>query len=392
MPWPPLPWPRDWACRHVVTILEGEGLVNDATALVLLATALGVATGGARFSGVAAVGVFFGAVIGALVVGNLGRFQIAAAFRATENATWSTVGRIVENGVFLLMGLALPPVVWTVHVGAPSLSQTLLVALLITAVLIALRFAFMPLLLLSIRGRRGAMRRKLDRGGRLLDRFDAAMVDDDTLNGRLDRFRLRMERSANDLAAERDQSLGWRDGTVLAWAGMRGVVTVAAAQTVPTDSPESTALVLIAFFVAIVTLMLSGFTLAPLVTALKLRRDSDGEVQQLFAALHRELKEAGDRAVREAAAEMRNVSESVLEGLAASSESVVQHAEDFSHADFDDEDDQTAQILTLRRIELAAQRQALRRASSVAAYPSEVVGRMVRVLDGEDMQMRYNHE
>lgn len=241
---------------RIVTILEGEGLVNDATALVLLSTALAVATGTTRFSGPAAVGAFFGAVIGALVVGlvvgwvtvmlrakmhdpvldtaiamvvpfgayllaeelhssgvvavvvagmvvgNLGKFRIAPAFRATETATWSTCSRILENGVFLLMGLALPPVIWTVHTGELSLSRTVLVGLLVTVLLVATRFAFMPLLLLSIRGRYAGMKRKLARSCQLLDTLDRGRVDDQRFNARVERFRRTVQRSENDLTAE----------------------------------------------------------------------------------------------------------------------------------------------------------------------------------------------
>ena len=44
MPWPPPPWPAGSGCpRRITTILEGESLLNDATALVTLRTALAAA-------------------------------------------------------------------------------------------------------------------------------------------------------------------------------------------------------------------------------------------------------------------------------------------------------------------------------------------------------------
>ena len=70
-------------------------------------------------------------------------------------------------------------------------------------------------------------------------------VDDPRIRTRLDRFRGRVDRSQHDVTAERDGALGWRDGVVLGMAGMRGVVTIAAAQTLPGDHPLYEPLVLI---------------------------------------------------------------------------------------------------------------------------------------------------
>ena len=44
--------------------------------------------------------------------------------------------------------------------------------------------------------------------------------------------------------------MGPKEGTIVVWAGMRGVVTLAAAQTLPDDTPSRALLVLIAFVVA----------------------------------------------------------------------------------------------------------------------------------------------
>jgi len=58
--------------------------------------------------------------------------------------------------------------------------------------------------------------------------------------------------------------LGWREGTAVVWAGMRGAVTVAAAQTLPEDTPQRSVLVLIAFAVAAMSLLVQGGTIGPL--------------------------------------------------------------------------------------------------------------------------------
>jgi monovalent cation/hydrogen antiporter len=53
-------------------------------------------------------------------------------------------------------------------------------------------------------------------------------------------------------------------GTAVVWAGMRGAVTVAAAQTLPDDTPQRSVLVLIAYAVAAMSLLVQGGTIGPL--------------------------------------------------------------------------------------------------------------------------------
>src|SRR5699024_11262240 len=67
------------------------------------------------------------------------------------------------------------------------------------------------------------------------------------------------------------QGLDWRGGAVLGWSGMRGVVTLAAAQTLPRDLPYRPQLVLVAFTVAFVTLLLQGGTLPAVIRWLQVR-------------------------------------------------------------------------------------------------------------------------
>lgn len=58
---------------------------------------------------------------------------------------------------------------------------------------------------------------------------------------------------------------------MLAWSGMRGVLTLAAAQSLPVDFPYRSQLVLIAFVVALVTLVVQGGTLPLLIRVLGIR-------------------------------------------------------------------------------------------------------------------------
>ena len=76
----------------------------------------------------------------------------------------------------------------------------------------------------------------------------------------MSRIRTRVSRMLGDLDYYQASPLGWKHGTVIVWAGMRGVVTLAAAQTLP-EGPIQALLVFVAFLVAVGSLMLQGFTL-----------------------------------------------------------------------------------------------------------------------------------
>ena len=63
----------------------------------------------------------------------------------------------------------------------------------------------------------------------------------------------------------------WSHSVIIGWAGMRGVVTLAAALVIPTDVPQHELLVFAAMVVTAGTLLLQGLTLPVLVRRLKLR-------------------------------------------------------------------------------------------------------------------------
>ncbi|MDR1078009.1 MAG: cation:proton antiporter [Propionibacteriaceae bacterium] len=75
-------------------------------------------------------------------------------------------------------------------------------------------------------------------------------------------FRTRLQTYFADVDYLVHQPIGGKEGAVLVWAGMRGVVTLAAAQTLPVTTPHRSLLILIAFGVASLSLLLQGGTLA----------------------------------------------------------------------------------------------------------------------------------
>ena len=78
-------------------------------------------------------------------------------------------------------------------------------------------------------------------------------------------------------------------GLVISWAGMRGIVTLAAALALPGSFPFRDLIVLTAFSVVLGTLVLQGLTLKPLLRALNLR-DDDPVGHEVTAARERALR------------------------------------------------------------------------------------------------------
>ncbi|SES42682.1 sodium/proton antiporter, CPA1 family [Pedococcus cremeus] len=255
--------------RRLVTILEGESLVNDATALVSLRTAIAAvsATAAVSFGSVAldfgwAVlgGVAFG-LAAAVVVGTVRRFVEdpvidtslsfmtpflaylpaeelhssgvlavvvaglllshrspvlqSAASRTSERINWATLQFLLENAVFLMIGLQMRRIVS--GVASSDLGLGLIVgasvAVLLTVMLLRPVWVF-PLSWLAPRI-----------GG--------------TTGG----------------------PVPWQHTTVLSWAAMRGVVTLAAALVLPLSTPHRDVLVFIAMVVTVGTLLVQGLTL-----------------------------------------------------------------------------------------------------------------------------------
>ncbi|MET0864002.1 MAG: cation:proton antiporter, partial [Nakamurella sp.] len=86
---------------------------------------------------------------------------------------------------------------------------------------------------------------------------------------RLEQLRIRLRRGIADIDYFLAQPLGWREGVVVVWAGMRGAVTLAAAQTLPEDAPNRSLLILTAFLVAAGSLLLQGGTISAVVRWVK---------------------------------------------------------------------------------------------------------------------------
>ena len=425
---------------RLVTILEGESLVNDATALVLLRSALAATAAAISFwdalgdfffavSVAIAIGIVVGfvtvwvrsrlreplldtaisfavpfiAFIPAEVAGASGVIAVVAAglytghhaprrlspqSRAAERANWRSIQFVLENGVFLLMGLELTYVLSGVTEDDLSVTQAVLLGLLVTAVIIAMRYLFVGPLVLGFRG-------SIRRAERDQERFRAMqsrLPDGDVpprWERRVDLWRRRAQRHDNDLRELRDQGLDWRGGIILGWAGMRGVVTLAAAQSLPPETPYRPQLVLIAFTVAIVTLLLQGLTLPAVIRMTGVRGTDATADRRALASLLDEMNEAGLQVLEapvddEGEAVDAAVVDRVRNDTLVSAQATWERVEKY---DGEPHDSPHERYVTLRRAVLAAERAALLEARSAGSYPSRILLRAQTMLDLEEARL-----
>jgi Na+/H+ antiporter len=385
--------------RRVVTVLEGESLLNDATALVAYRVAVAAAVSGVfspmeltwRFA-LASVG---GAVVGlavALVVGWLRRriddpiidntmslvapfaaylsaeavdasgvlavvvtglylghqapLTMTAASRLVTDSVWKVIEFLLQGVVFLLIGLQLREVLSGLQ--GYDVTMVVMAALAVTAAAVGARFAWM---------------------------FPAAY------GTRL------LARSHEDATPQ-----SWREPVVISWAGMRGVVSLAAAFALPltvrsgAPFPQRDLLLFLTFVVIGVTLVGQGVTMPALIRRLRLAGpDPTTDALQEASAQHQAARAALDRL--EAMLEEERVPPGVAERLRERAEGRTLAAwERLGSPTTGSEGIPTpsAAYRRLRREMLHAEREVLVRLRDAGRLDDEVQRRIQRELDLEE--------
>ena len=284
--------------KRIVTILEGESLVNDATALVAYRLAL-FAAGGTFFLSSAAVGfawnvvggVAVGALAGAIVmwvrarlrdpiiegaiailapfiaylpaewIGSSGVLaavtagiyvsrnvsrKLSARSRLRDIAVWDALVFMMNGFIFILMGLQLPAILRSLS--QYSNAQLTTYALVISLVAIVVRILWV---------------------------FPATYVP----------------RWVSRSLARRDPAPPWQQTTIVAWAGMRGIVSLAAALALPngeggtTPFPHRDLIIFITFCVILATLVCQGLSLPLLIRSFGFQEE-DADSQEELTARH----------------------------------------------------------------------------------------------------------
>ena len=385
--------------RRLIALIEGESLVNDGTALVAYRVAV-IAVVSGSFSLATASGRFFLNVVGGIAIGLAVGFLIRQVRRRLDNppveitisllsgyfaylpahaadvsgilaavtvgiymgwytpelttpqtrlqgiAVWEIVFFLLNALLFALIGLQLPAILD----GLSGLSTATLIryAVVVTLVVIAARFAwvFLTTYLARLLGRR-------------------------SLAG--------------------DGGPSWQSSTVLAWSGMRGAVSLAAALALPltTDNgalfPDRDLIVFLTFAVILGTLVLQGLTLPGVIRLLDLEDDGLAEKEDAKARIH---------AAEAALARLEELldEEWVREDTAERLRGLYNFRRDRFTSRFDPEGDRTidersADFQRLRHELLDAERQAVLELRRSGRIDDEVMRRVVRDLDLEDARL-----
>ncbi|MGI5498719.1 cation:proton antiporter [Lentzea sp. CA-135723] len=424
---------------RLVTILEGEGLVNDATALVLLRTAVVAITASVTFGDAlgdfayaVAVGVAIGFVVGlvsvwvrskiqgqpvlttaisfvvpflafipaeeahasgvlavviaGLITGHLSARRFTAHDRISERTNWRTIQLLLENGVFLLMGFELTAVIGAV--ADEGVLRTLMIGVLATATLVLLRGVFVIPLIAMLR----RQQRRADAFTGKLDSFLDRFLERGPRPGeekRYDRGVRALQRKQADVAFYASEGLSWRGGAVLAWSGMRGVVTLAAAQTLPTDVPHRDELVLIAFTVAILTLVVQGGSLPLVIKWLGIRGNDEEHGRREYARLANELVVATQDLLASPTLCRENGDSFTDDVLERTRERTVMMSENIEKMLVEPEpDSEMHQHRELQRLMLDAQQNALLDARAGGTYSSHTLEKAQNFVDS--FSVRFN--
>ena len=380
--------------RRMVTILEGESLLNDATALVTLRVAVGVlihlaggfwetaldavkiAGGGLLIGLLAAVlaawlhrrildpllddalslltpfvvvivaerletSSVVAVVVAGLYLGHRIPYLMSPTSRLQMDAVWRLIIFLLEGIVFLLVGLQLRDLVTGLETG---LTRTIQATALVFAVIVVARFVWLyPAAYLV----------------RLLPRSRA-----------------------------REGGRPFAEATVIGWAGMRGVVTLAAALVLPDSGGYPRDLfIFVAFAIIVLTLLVQGTTLPMVADRLGVKEDTSTADALAEASVQNAASRAALRALEEHA---DGAPPSVVDRLRAIAESRNNVA--WERLGSQVQETPSAAYRRLRQEMIMAERHVFKVARNEGRIPEEVLTRAQRDLDLEESQLNRSDE
>jgi len=294
--------------KRVITILEGESLVNDASALIAYRYAVAAVTTGSfvfwqaglQFLLVAGVGILIGVLMGYLFVLSLKKIHNNAivetsltllapfvAYLAAEHfhmsgvlavvsaglviswrgpevfsyrgrirnrVVWDTMIFLLQGFVFILIGLQLPSII--IDLGRYPFAEILGYGLLISLVTILIRIIWVF-------------------GGAYWFKIFKPIQD-----------------AAVEVKGTTEPDDTWKNVMVVAWTGTRGVISLAAALALPLVMqdggafPKRHSIIFLAFVVIFVTLVVQGLSLPLLIRWLKIKPQDNESVEANELQLH----------------------------------------------------------------------------------------------------------
>jgi monovalent cation/hydrogen antiporter len=424
---------------RLLTILEGEGLVNDASALVLLSSAVAAISGsthiwhiGLKFVYSVAIAIAVGWILGelnvrvrgllhdpvldtaisftvpflayvpaeqlhasgvlavvvcGLVTGDRSARFLDAQDRLAEAINWSTIAFLLENAIFLLLGLQLKTLLDQDSAAGLNSGTAIWIGVVAAVMVVVIRMMYVAPLVASLR-------RDADRAELMIPRLDEMRdrIRNPELGGQLTGRRRalmqhRVTRKRADVDFAVSQKFGWRGGVILAWGGMRGAVTVAAVQTLPTGLKDRPQLLLIAFVVACTTLLFQGLTLPAVIRAVDVPGDDPVADREEYGRLMGDLSRSAevlldDETLAQSGGDPYAVP--VIERVREDLVIRIRPPAGTEHLPVDPRD----QYRELRLRALAAERAELLRQRHTGEYDSRALGRAQRSLDIDEIRLQ----
>jgi CPA1 family monovalent cation:H+ antiporter len=275
--------------RRIVSVLEGEGLLNDGTALVAYKVAIGAV--GGSFSAAHAGWEFLAGGVGGVAIGLVAGWVIVQIRRRLDDV-------VLETTISLLSGYAgyvpaerlgcsavLAAVTTGVYVGwhAPEISsssQRLAGYALWDVLQFLLNALLFVLIGLQLRSILDALAGQP--AGTLL--AQAAAVSGAVIVARLvwNPVVTWLIRTLDRRPSQVARRAGWRPRLVASWSGMRGAVSLAAALALAPGFPHRELILFLTFAVILVTLVLQGLTLPALIRVLDVHDDGAEQLEELL--------------------------------------------------------------------------------------------------------------
>jgi len=380
--------------RRMMTILGGESLINDATALTLFRVFVAAAAGtGVTLLG--ATGMFLLAAVGGTAIGLAVGWVVHRVRRRLDDATVeSALGLVAPFAVYLLAELAhtsgvLAVVVAGLYLGNHASESGYATRLQEQAVwqasdtiLESVVFALIGLQLTSVVAQAGDIGPLLLTGTLLTLATALARIVWVFPATYLPRALFRGIRA-------RDPYPRWQVPAVISWSGMRGVVTLAAAFAIPPELPGRETIVFLAFFVTVATLLLHGLTLPMVINRLGVREpggqaDVLAEAQAQYDAVQASIGRLDELIGDDADASVRHTAEKLRRFAQLSANSVW---EELGRPASENGESPATTYRRLRREMLAQERAAFVTRRDTGEIDDEVLRRVQRRLDLEEAML-----
>jgi len=379
--------------RRIVSILEGESLLNDATALTIYRAAIGAAAAAVTVSVVGSLASFVFVALGGILIGLVVGW-IVGWIRAhlTDTPVEITISLLTPYAAYLpaeLLGVSgvLAAVTAGLFLGRrSSLIMGSEARLAGRAVWESLVFLLNGVVFLAIGFQISSISRGMERTT-LLQLAAVGVLISVALIAVRALWVLGM--SLRELAKD-PRRTRLRESIVLSWAGMRGVVSLAAALALPISAlpgsalPARDAIIIITFTVILVTLVGQGLTLPLVIRAVGLGSDADEGHEESHA--RQELIDEALRRIDDLEKKWPD-HRPLIDQLRTSYQHRAEHEEQLHEAPGNEAEQELVEHRQIRSDVIDAQRDALSAMRDRGAIDDDVLRSIERELDLEEIRM-----